>query len=283
MLPSSLVYRLCRFLNSRRAVDRGVATVASPSEQESAERYFWYEVEKAPAFDRKFRLDLSHKRVLEIGSGYGGYLLHVLRAGAAFACGIEIDEPRRAESLRLLRKHYDRDNYRVLEADACDMHEIESSSIDLVVSDATLEHVRRLGDLLRETARVLKPGGRACMSTSPLWFSWNGGHTTRYIPIPWSHVIFSDRTILEVLETERKNGDFPRPAMDNIITIYKTIGKLSLAKLRSEIRRSPLDLVRFRHTTGRRLTRELIRLPLLEEIFAGNVSVTLTKPALGAR
>ena len=49
--------------------------------------------------------------------------------------------------------------------DACDMKAFDDRSFDAVVSPQVIEHVPSEAVFLEETARVLRPGGLACIST----------------------------------------------------------------------------------------------------------------------
>ncbi len=50
-------------------------------------------------------------------------------------------------------------------ADACDPRDIADASIDLLMSTMVIEHVHSDEAMLRQIARVLRPGGRAYIST----------------------------------------------------------------------------------------------------------------------
>lgn len=272
-----LLYHSIKFTHAWDLLPKSITTDKDLSEEERAEKYFHYEVSKAPLFDRKFDLDFSNKTVSEIGSGFGGYLYHALKSKAHFVYGIEVDRHRHNSSLNLLKKFYAGDNYELLRMDAGKMNTIESNSIDIVVSDATFEHISHLDKVLAEIARVLKWNGQAFLATSPIWFTWNGAHLIRYLPIPWGHLILPNSIIYKILEFEYRNGDFPRKALENIMVLYKTIGKLTIKKLKKEIEKSTLDLIKFENYTENTIKKILIKLPLLEEFFAGNILVTLRK------
>jgi SAM-dependent methyltransferase len=53
---------------------------------------------------------------------------------------------------------------------------LADGSVDLCGSDAVFEHCRDLGSVLRETHRLLKPGGALYASYGPLWFCAGGDH-----------------------------------------------------------------------------------------------------------
>ncbi|MCC6976203.1 MAG: class I SAM-dependent methyltransferase [Anaerolineae bacterium] len=53
---------------------------------------------------------------------------------------------------------------------------LPDASVDLAASDAVFEHVRDLGAALRETWRILKPGGLIYAAYGPLWYAPGGDH-----------------------------------------------------------------------------------------------------------
>lgn len=53
---------------------------------------------------------------------------------------------------------------------------IADDTIDLCASDAVFEHCRDLKSVLKESFRVLKPGGSLYASYGPLWYSSGGDH-----------------------------------------------------------------------------------------------------------
>ena len=265
-LFSWLVYYACKPL-----INRGGRESDIPS------NYFEMEVEKSQRFDDSFSIQLGGKTVLEIGSNVGGYLCHALNHGAQFVYGIEIDAVKANRARSLLKDNYDGDNYEVIAADARDLYMIKDKSIDIVVSDAVLEHVENVDKLFSEVARILRPNGRACLATSPIWFTSNGGHLRRYIPIPWVHNVLPDRTIIEVLRIQKIRNDFPEEACANIIGLYETIGKLSLHRIRRVTANSNLKIESLRNVSRSRIRRFLIRFPVLEELFAGGIKISLRR------
>ena len=53
---------------------------------------------------------------------------------------------------------------------------LPDGSVDMCGSDAVFEHCRDLGAVLRETHRLLKPGGTLYAAYGPLWFGASGDH-----------------------------------------------------------------------------------------------------------
>lgn len=108
---------------------------------------------------------LAGQRLLDLGSGIGGYSLEFARAGAAVT-SVDLMQPKRPEAANL--------NVRQVRSDALRVP-LRSNSVDLVFCASLIEHVRRPEDLLAEIRRVLRPGGHAYVSFPP-YYSPPGGH-----------------------------------------------------------------------------------------------------------
>lgn len=99
--------------------------------------------------------------LLEIGSGTGALLRHLLRQGVP-ARGVEISAERIADGRRL---------YGELPIDKVDGVALPfpDGSFDTVLSFDVFEHIRDSDAHLREVRRVLKPGGRYLLQTPNKW------------------------------------------------------------------------------------------------------------------
>lgn len=73
--------------------------------------------------------------------------------------------------------------------DICDCPEIPDSSFDIVYSWGTYEHLQRPWKAAEETARILKPGGLALVSTC---FAW------RFHPVPGDYFRFSHMALEQI-------------------------------------------------------------------------------------
>ncbi|MBC19020.1 MAG: hypothetical protein CMJ74_02015 [Planctomycetaceae bacterium] len=68
--------------------------------------------------------------------------------------------------------------------------DIESNIVDCVFSYNAFEHVHDPPAVLREMARITKPGGTIFLSFGPLYWSAFGEHAYRSIPIPFCQCLF---------------------------------------------------------------------------------------------
>lgn len=98
------------------------------------------------------------KSVLDVACGAGIGTHYLLTRGARSCVGLDIDAPSVA---------FARAAYRGCEFAECDAANlcVADSSMDVVVSFETIEHLRDYGKFLSECRRVLKPGGILICST----------------------------------------------------------------------------------------------------------------------
>ena len=128
-------------------------------------------------------VDLGGKRVLELGCAHGQMTRQLVRKGGAReAIGVDVVESPRWEEFRAKRVSFSA-------VDLASEEAFEASSIDVVVSNSVLEHVRRPLAMLEVIGRLLKFGGVA-------WLMFNlhrgpkASHRYREVFFPWPHLLF---------------------------------------------------------------------------------------------
>jgi len=121
---------------------------------ETSDRFTFWEHVYRYAFASRF---VVGRRVLDIacGEGYGAAALQ--KAGAAHVIGVDVSQ----DACLHARKRYGLD----VRSGSAEQIPLPDSSVDVVVSFETIEHVRDPGRFLDECARVLAPGGRLVIST----------------------------------------------------------------------------------------------------------------------
>ena len=121
--------------------------------------YAWREIQRGREIVRIVRqvTPLRSKRVLDVGSGYGGMLISMAEQGANVT-GIEID-PERARIGRQ-RLHELNMNVAYIEGDICSPETAASlDDFDVVICQDVLEHVLDPKSVIDSLCRLLKPGG----------------------------------------------------------------------------------------------------------------------------
>jgi ubiquinone/menaquinone biosynthesis C-methylase UbiE len=115
--------------------------------------------------------------ILLQGVGTGGEVPSWARWRPQKIMGVDLSIfPQQWEEIR----HYCGEKYSVpvefTQAPLADLAFLPDSSVDICASENVFEHCRDLDPVLREAARVLKPGGVLYATYGPLWFSSGGDH-----------------------------------------------------------------------------------------------------------
>src|SRR4051812_24474017 len=167
-------------------------------------------------------------------------------------------------------------------------------SFDLVLSHAVIEHVADAPLYLRECARVLEPGGRMYLSTSP-YLSFAGAHLPRLkLQLPL-HLMFGRRVAFATFTWLARHAAWTlkEPAHENSFIQLARKGqtkqddlleKVTVSSLRARIAAAGLAIVREElHVTGtvRRLPRFLgdaVRTdPRTRDVFISNMEYVLAR------
>ena len=145
----------------------------------------------------RHNLSLMHKVVVDFGCNDGAMSAEYLKAGASQVIGVDIDA-KALERARQIQgadfRFQDRLSFR---QNTVSTIPIEPNSVDTVLSFDVLEHVARPLPILRELHRILKPGGQAVIGTIG-WRMPFSPHLWSVMPVPWAHVLVSEKTLLKV-------------------------------------------------------------------------------------
>ncbi|WP_394823995.1 class I SAM-dependent methyltransferase [Pendulispora albinea] len=125
--------------------------------------------------------DLQNRRILDIGCGYGGFLLHAVQRGVESAAGLEPSE----QAIATARAHV-RDSKVALHIGSAIRLPFEDGEFDTVSAWEVIEHIPKQTEprMFAEVFRILRPGGAFYLSTphrsirsnalDPAW--WLIGH-----------------------------------------------------------------------------------------------------------
>ena len=134
-------------------------------------------------------IDLSKKRVLEVGCGAGFEVWLLSHHFSSDAWGVDVSERNAWSVLEDERTHF-------VCADIGTDSPFDAASFDRIVSFAVLEHVVHPYSLLKEIHRVLKPGGLAWISAN-LHRGPQASHLYRELFMPFPHLLFTDEVIAQ--------------------------------------------------------------------------------------
>jgi ubiquinone/menaquinone biosynthesis C-methylase UbiE len=240
--------------------------------------YFEQEVKRGHMFWSGFATEpfLHDRTVLEIGCGYGGMLLALLEKGAQSAIGIDVNR----ERVNYAEKRLAHEPRCRVMVDDVQETVLPSASVDIAVTDAVLEHISDISIALAQVFRVLRPGGSLYAKFSPTWLTYNGPHLITYISIPWVHLLFSDRTIVNVLYHYRESGRFPEQSVTERIEDFQRMGRLTRRKFTGAASACGFKIVQEKSQSPRAWKAAAARIPILDELLAGQIVAILEKPGL---
>lgn len=178
-----------------RERQRGEAKAARPA---SGSAYAtWRESELRSQLETDFNVQAAAgKDVLDFGCGLGALAFLAHEHGAATVLGIDLSR----ESIGTAQGEAQRRGWKTVRF--CAVPEdgpIASGddSFDLIYCFDVIEHIMHLGLVLEEWDRVLRPGGQAWIWWSP-WRHPYGHHLGSLIPLPWVHLLFSEKTLANI-------------------------------------------------------------------------------------
>lgn len=135
------------------------------------------------------------KVVADIGCGAAGKSLYYASQGAKKVFGVEILAKYENEASKLASELGLKDKFEFVCADASKLP-FEDNSIDTMIMNDAMEHVDEPEKVIGECLRVLKKGGRLYVNFPPYHHPF-GAHLSDLIYIPWVHMLFSEKVLIE--------------------------------------------------------------------------------------
>lgn len=152
--------------------------------------------------------ELMGRDVLDFGCGEGQ--LALLFAGKGLArsiTGVDIDTAALERARAALAERPElAPTLRFVEGDVAGLP-LADASIDLITAFDCMEHVMAPDAILKDWARVLRPGGRVLIEWFPFKGPW-GPHMEALIPVPWAHVVFGERAMFRTAAAIYDDPDF---------------------------------------------------------------------------
>ena len=242
--------------------------------------------------------DLKNKLVMDIGSGMGGKLPFFIQCGAKKVIGIDVDINKTIVAHEHIITDKHADTIQILAADAATLP-FANDLFDAIISINTFEHVSNVDLCLKESYRVLKPGGQAYIFLPPYYSPW-GPHLEYWIRFPWPHLLFSEKTLMWVAAKEDDRININETFIDGARINWQIAGdcvpnvnRVTLRKFRQLVKQVGFETVNLRllppgyrrmnsskSTLGKTINHLLTlttRIPILQEAIVTKMAYVLQK------
>ena len=208
---------------------------------------------------------IAGKKVLDIGCGEGMETLALSRMGAAVVHGIDIyiDAPRN-DAVR--REAASEIRFSVMDATNTSFPDGE---FDAAVTYCAFEHFRDPFAVLKESARVVRPGGLIFL-TSSVWAHPYGSHMHFFTKVPWVQYLFSEKTIMTVRRKYRNDG-----AM-KFEDVPGGLNKVGIASFLAMVKALDLELPYLKLNAIKQLD-FLTKVPYVNELFTNMIIAVMRK------
>ena len=147
---------------------------------------------------------LKDKSVLDFGCGHGALCVEIAQSGAKIVNGIDLED----ELLKFANDNLEINHQNLKNKIKFQKLDILENKIeqkfDLIVSKDTFEHTLNLRAVLKKMYSLLNVGGRAYIGFGPLYNFYNGDHGRTNMHLPWFHLLFSEKFIID--RVNKKNN-----------------------------------------------------------------------------
>lgn len=140
----------------------------------------------------RFSIQITHHDVLDLGCYDGALTSSLLKLSPKSIIGTDIDKV----AVQTARQKY-ADQPVEFHVNTAQHLPVADRSVDTIVSYDVFEHVADPSAVLAECRRVLRPGGQLLIGTWG-WYHPFAPHLWSVMPVPWAHVLFSERVMLRV-------------------------------------------------------------------------------------
>lgn len=222
------------------------------------------------------------KDVLDIGCGAGGKTVFYASQGVKSIVGVEILEKYKKEAEELSRKYGVSDKFSFVCADAANTP-FEDETFDTIIMNDAMEHVDEPEKVLNECYRILKRNGRLYLNFPPYNHPY-GAHLSDAIGMPWVHVFFSEKTLIETYKILVK--DLP-DGIDRIkfridkkpdgTEYFSYINKMTIKRYERILKNSKFNVEYYKEEPLRNVFKHVAKLPFFKEFLVKMVVCVLTK------
>ncbi len=222
------------------------------------------------------------KVVLDIGCGAAGKTIYYASMGVERIVGVEILGKYRDEAEQLARKYGMEDKFEFVCADASKTP-FEDETFDTIIMNDAMEHVDEPEKVLEECYRILKKNGRLYLNFPPYNHPY-GAHLSDAIGMPWVHVFFSEKTLIETykelvkdLPDGKERIEFRIGKRADGTEYFSYINKMTIKRAKTILQNSSFNVEYYSEEPLRNIFRYPARIPVLKEFLVKMVVCVLRK------
>ncbi|WP_326909994.1 class I SAM-dependent methyltransferase [Sedimentibacter sp. MB31-C6] len=222
------------------------------------------------------------KVVLDIGCGAGGKTVFYASQGVKKIIGVEILGKYKKEAEDLAIKYKMENKFEFVCSDASDTP-FEDETFDTIIMNDAMEHVDEPEKVLKECYRILKKNGKLYLNFPPYNHPY-GAHLSDAIGMPWVHVFFSEKTLINTykelvkdLPDGKDRIEFRIATRPDGTDYFSYINKMTIKRFNKIMGNSNFNIEYYKEEPLRNIFKHPAKLPLLKEFLVKMVVCVLVK------
>lgn len=214
----------------------------------------------------------NNKNILDVGCGAAGKSLYYAKQGVRIVCGIDPIATYKKQADLLAEQMDLQDKFRFLVGSAVSIP-FENNYFDTIILNDSMEHINNPNEVLGECYRVLKRGGMIYINFPPYNHPF-GAHLSDTIGIPWVHLFFSEKVLIETykdlvksLPDGKERIDLRIDTDNNGNEYFSYINKMTIRRFEKIIEQSSFNKIYYKTIPLRKIVTPISKLPILREYF----------------
>ncbi len=223
------------------------------------------------------------KDVLDMGCGASGKSLYYISVGAKMVTGVDVVAHYKEEAEAFAAQLGYQDRFRFICGDATAL-DLPENSFDTIIMNDFMEHVSDPEGAIRESLRLLKPGGHVYINFPP-YYHPTGAHLSDVIGIPWVHMLFSEKTLIAAykdlvrrLPDEKERLELRFGPGENGQESLNYINKMTIRRFRRMLEQLGITPLWYRELPLRSYFKPLAKIPVVKEMFVKMCAIVIEKP-----
>ncbi|QUH30201.1 class I SAM-dependent methyltransferase [Vallitalea guaymasensis] len=214
----------------------------------------------------------TNKKVLDVGCGAAGKSLYYSKQGASIVYGIDQISSYKEQADSLAEKLDLQDKFEFVLGSATNMP-FDNNYFDTIILNDAMEHLKDPKKVLNECYRILKKDGIIYINFPPYNHPF-GAHLSDTIGIPWVHLFFSEKSLIqnykssvESLPDGKNRIDLRISTDENGNEYFSYINKMTIKRFEKVIKQSDFNKMYYESIPLKKLLAPVSKIPFLKEYF----------------